>query len=198
MARLEANVIYRIAKGDEKAFDAFMDYYSSTLYRYAYGVVGHRESAEEVVSDVFFEVWKNRKSLLEINSLDAWLRTVTYRKAISCLRQNEAGPEAVSLDEIGQYTASPIETPDNLLISQQQIEMLNRTINELPDKCRHVFFLAKIEKIPYKEISALLNISVATINYHVAYAMDFLRKHLASDSSGKLLILLSLLGIEVI
>ena len=70
---MEANIIYRIAKGDEMAFDAFMDHYSSALYHYAYGIVGSKESAEEVVSDVFFEVWKVRKTILEIESMEAWL-----------------------------------------------------------------------------------------------------------------------------
>ena len=88
---MEANVIYRIAKGDEMAFDAFMDYYSSTLYHYAYGIIGNKESAEEVVSDVFFEIWKNRSAILEIESMNSYLRTITYRKSISCLRHDGWG-----------------------------------------------------------------------------------------------------------
>ncbi|MDE5987816.1 MAG: sigma-70 family RNA polymerase sigma factor [Duncaniella sp.] len=175
---MEANIIYRIAKGDEMAFDAFMDHYSSALFHYAYGIVGSKESAEEVVSDVFFEVWKGRKTILEIESMEAWLRTVTYRKAVSCLRHESSTPSAVPLDEVENFTVSPVSAPDSDLISREEIEELNRAIEELPPKCRHVFFLAKIDCLPYKEISQMLEISVATINYHVGFAMDALKKKL--------------------
>ena len=175
---MEANIIYRIAKGEEPAFDAFMDYYSSTLYRYAFGILGVKESAEEVVSDVFFEIWKNRSRILEIESMGAYLRTITYQKSISYLRHERTMPACVSLDDIENFTVSPVSAPDAEYISREEIEALNRAIEELPPKCRHVFFLAKIDRVPYKEIAKLLDISVATINYHVSYAKDSLRKRL--------------------
>ena len=85
--RLENDDIYRIINGDEFAFERFMQYYSSRLYHYSLGLLGNKEAAEEIVSDVFFEVWKNRRQLAEINSMSAWLQTITYRKAISFLRK---------------------------------------------------------------------------------------------------------------
>lgn len=180
---MEANVIYRIAKGDEQAFDTFMDFYSSALYHYAYGIVGSKECAEEVVSDVFFEVWKNRRNILEIESMAAWLRTVTYRKAISCLRHESTMPSTVSLDDVENFTVSPVSAPDTDMIAAEETEALNRAIEELPPKCRHVFFLAKIDRLPYKEISKMLDISVATINYHVGFAMDALKRKLSRHGS---------------
>lgn len=186
---MKADILYRIAKGSEPAFDAFMDYYSSTLYRYALGIVGCKENAEEVVSDVFFEIWKNRSKILEIESIEAYLRTITYRKAVSCLRHEQTLPPRVSLDDIENFTVSPVSAPDSEFISREEIDALNRAIEELPPKCRHVFFLAKIERVPYKEISKLLDISVATINYHVSYAMDALRKRLGSHLAGIVLLL---------
>ena len=180
---MEPNVIYRISKGNQVALDALMDYYSSSLYRYAYGVLGNRENAEEVVSDVFFEVWKNREKLLEIESLDAYLRTITYRKAVSYLRHEDTMPDHVSLDDIENFTVSPLSAPDSELVSREDIDALNCAINQLPPKCRHVFFLAKIECLPYKEIAEMLDISIATINYHVSYAMSALRKNLGADAA---------------
>ena len=173
---MEANVIYRIARGDEAALEAFMDHYSSTLYRYAFGITGNREMAEDVVSEVFFEVWKNRKSLLEIESMGAWLRTVTYHKAVSSVRKEDARPQGVPLDDVEEFTVAPVSGPASDLISREEMDQLNNAISSLPPKCRHVFFLAKIEKMPYKELAKMLGISVATINYHVGFAIDSLKK----------------------
>ena len=73
---------------------------------------------------------------------------------------------------------SPIESPDEAIIKQEEVDCLYQAIEELPSKCKHVFFLAKIDKLPYKEISNILNISVATINYHIGFAMNTLKTKL--------------------
>ena len=96
--KLENNEICRIVDGDEIAFNRFMEHYSSRLYHYTFALLGQKESAEEIVSDVFFEVWKNRKSLAEIGNMNAWIQTITYRKAISFLRK-ETGKYELSFDD---------------------------------------------------------------------------------------------------
>ncbi|MBD5233343.1 MAG: RNA polymerase sigma-70 factor [Bacteroidales bacterium] len=191
---MEANVIYRIVNGDERAFDAFMDYYSGMLYRYAYGILGNREDAEEVVSDVFVEVWKVRKGLLEIESMKAYLYTITYRKAVSMLRHTSLRTDVVSLEGVENFTVSTLVSPDQSLISKEELDALNRAIESLPEKCRKVFFLAKIERIPYNEIASMLNITLATVNYHVGYAMNHLRKLLGPGGRNMLTVLMLILG----
>ena len=52
--KLENNEICRIVDGDEIAFNRFMEHYSSRLYHYTFALLGQKESAEEIVSDVFF------------------------------------------------------------------------------------------------------------------------------------------------
>mgnify|MGYP002536121483 FL=1 len=100
--KLENNEICRIVDGDEIAFNRFMEHYSSRLYHYTFALLGQKESAEEIVSDVFFEVWKNRKSLAEIGNMNAWIQTITYRKAISFLRK-ETGKYELSFDDIEDF-----------------------------------------------------------------------------------------------
>ena len=182
--RLENDDIYRIINGDEFAFERFMQYYSSRLYHYSLGLLGNKEAAEEIVSDVFFEVWKNRQQLAEINSMSAWLQTITYRKAISFLRK-ENGRHDLSFDEIEDFTFEPVQSPDEEIISKEEIQEINNAIEQLPAKCKHVFFLAKIEGLPYLEIADMLHISVKTINYHVAYAIDSIAKKLKKDFRKK-------------
>ncbi len=87
-----------ISKGDELAFNSFMNRYSKKLYYHAFGILSNKEMAEEVVGDVFFEVWKLRKTLLEIASILSWLNTIVYRKSISYLRK-----EAISQSFLDLY-----------------------------------------------------------------------------------------------
>ena len=175
--RLENDDIRKIVNGDEFAFNRFMEHYSSRLYHYTFALLGQKEPAEEIVSDVFFEVWKNRKDLEQINNMDAWIQTITYRKAISFLRK-ETGKCDLLFDEIGEFIFDPVQSPDEEMISKEEIARINEAIQQLPPKCKHVFFLAKVDGLPYKDIADILNISVKTINNHIAFALEEIAKNL--------------------
>lgn len=177
---MEANVIYRITKGDETALDTLMDYHSQQLFRVAYGILGSKESAEEVVSDVFYDIWQQRKDLLKIENIGAWLRRLAYNKAISRQRHDSMIQYASQPDGFdGERYCPPVAAADEELISREEVQEINDAIESLPPKCRHVFTMAKLEKIPYNEISDLLDISVSTINFHVRTALDHLKKRLS-------------------
>ena len=60
------------------------------------------------------------------------------------------------------------------MISREEIAKINQAIAALPPKCKEVFVLAKIEKLPYKKISEMLNISVKTINVHISKALNII------------------------
>ena len=186
--KLENNEICRIVDGDEIAFNRFMEHYSSRLYHYTFALLGQKESAEEIVSDVFFEVWKNRKSLAEIGNMNAWIQTITYRKAISFLRK-ETGKYELSFDDIEDFIFEPVQSPAEEMISKEEMAKINDAIQQLPPKCKHVFFLAKIDGLPYKDIADMLNISVKTINNHIAFALDEIAKRLNLKSRNSTFIL---------
>jgi RNA polymerase sigma-70 factor (ECF subfamily) len=160
-------------------FSRFIESYSSDLFYYAYYLVKSKEEAEEIVSDVFLEVWQNRNKIEEIQNLKAWLLTITHNKAISFLRKKKQLNVSVSWDEIALYAIpQDLQTPDEQLISQEEISRINKIIKKLPPRCKQVFFLAKIERLPYKDIANILDISVKTINIHVAKALELISQAL--------------------
>lgn len=161
---------------DERSFRLFVESYSDDLLYYACYLVSSREEAEEIVSDVFLDVWKRRSHLSEIQDMKAWLLTLVHNRSISCLRQRARVPDSVLLEEVGANALpSDLQTPDEHLISREEIARINRVINQFPPRCRQVFVLAKIEKLPYKEIARMLGISVKTIDNHVASALRQIR-----------------------
>jgi RNA polymerase sigma-70 factor (ECF subfamily) len=138
-----------------------------------------KEAAEEIVSDVFFEVWKMRDDLEKIQNIKSWMLVATYRKSISYLRkESDKTHHIISFDEIDHFHFEPVQSPDQEIISREEVERINTAIEKLPPKCKHVFFLAKIERLPYIEIADMLGISVKTINNHVASALKEIAKAL--------------------
>lgn len=176
MFKDEEFLIEAISKGDERAFDRLMDIYSPPLYHYAYGIIGNKELAEEVVSDVFLDVWKLGGAITDINSLGGFLNTIVYRKSISCIRKEVKRKNVVSIEDVQNFHFPVIETASEEIISREEIDRLNGAIDRLPPKCKHVFYLAKIECLPYADICKQLGISLPTVDYHVKYAMNFLKK----------------------
>ena len=92
-----------ISKGDELAFNSFMNRHSKSLYYYAFGILSNNEMSEEVVSDVFLEAWKLRKTLIEIVNITGWLNTVVYRKSISYLRKEMKHNKDIDYENDGHF-----------------------------------------------------------------------------------------------
>ena len=106
--------------------------------------------------------------------------TVARHKAISYYRKQHM--EQVSLDEISiDLFTSTETTPEEELISQEGIHRLNLAIDSLPAKCKMAFKLVREDKLKYKEVAAILDISVKTLEAHLANAVRKLRETLADD-----------------
>lgn len=174
----EERELLLISKGNEIAFDAFMQRHAERMYYHAYGILGNKENAEEAVSDAFMEVWKNRKSLLEIDNIDSWLNTVVYHKAVSLLRKTKRLKNQLNFEELQDFCFPHTITPVDSIISTEEHTMLHEAIEQLPPKCKRIFYMAKFEQLPYNEICRMLEISLATVNYHIGYAMNALKKRL--------------------
>lgn len=61
------------------------------------------------------------------------------------------GENRISLDGIENFIFAPIQLPDEEVISKEEMEKINNVIQQLPPRCKHVFFLAKIERLSYKK-----------------------------------------------
>lgn len=159
------------------AFDNFMERYSSPIYYHVYGILGEHELTEETVSDVFLEVWQRRKSLLQVKAVLSWLNTIAFNKAVSVLRK-ERRRRKIPIEEVPDFHFPEIQSPLDGIISEEERQRLNAAIEALPPKCKHVFFLAKVEMMSYDEIAQLLQISKSTVNYHISFAIAALREKL--------------------
>lgn len=171
----KAENINEIKRGNESSFRRFVDIYSKDLFYYAQCFVRSKETAEEVVSDVFLDVWRHKEKIDEVQNMKAWLLTLTHHKSISYLRKESNSNQTIFYAEYESFhIPSTIQTPDEQIISKEEMAQINHIIESLPPKCKMVFVLAKIEHLPYKEISEMLGVSIKTINVHVAKALELI------------------------
>lgn len=171
-----------IQNGNHLEFARLMDRYSDALFLFAKGILASSPLAEEVVSDVFVKVWQARQQLSEISNIKGYLFNAVRNQSITYLRKQNK--DVVSIEDIHQYYFEPIDTPDDSELKDEQLKQIYRAIDYLPTQTKMVFSLAKIQGLKYKEIAELLDISVKTVDYHVASAVKKICESIDKEEGG--------------
>jgi RNA polymerase sigma-70 factor (family 1) len=140
------------------------------LKNFAAAIVKSKETAEEVVSDIFVEIWARRKQLLEIEDLRMYIYISVRNASLRRLQQSQKG-KILSLDDLNVEFASTDPDAAASLISNELVQKIENAIEQLPPQCKIIYKLAKEDKLKYKEIAQLLTISVKTIDNQLATAL---------------------------
>ncbi|MCM0719789.1 RNA polymerase sigma-70 factor [Parabacteroides sp. W1-Q-101] len=162
-------------KSSEPAFKSLYFSYSDRIMRYLVMYVKSSQIAEELVSDVFFALWENRKQLVEITNFDAYIYRIAKFRVLKYLRDNKT--LTVDLDEVPiELFAFTETTPEDDYISRELIDALNEAIEQLPTKSKLAFKLVREDGMKYKDAAEHLGISVKTLEAQLTYAMKKIAK----------------------
>ena len=172
--------------------DLFRDAYPG-LFRFAYRLVNSRELAEEIVQEVFLELWRRRDVVDPCSVARAYLYTATRHVAISALRRSRVEAKAMIRDDVGVGTTHGAAEPDIVeMIEAVDLDAaIARAVETLPERCRLVFTLSRREQLSYAAIAAALGISVKTVEAQMARAFRILRTRLAPYLTALLVTALS-------
>ncbi len=155
---------------DQHAYKELFQSLYHYLYPFARTIVKEKESAEEVVSDVFIKVWEKRKELEKIDNLKVYLYVSTRNIAFNYLDKQKRSA-TFSIDDFQAEFTSVYFDPEQMLITADMLALIQKAIDQLPSKCRLIFKLAKEDGLKYKEIAEILNISAKTVENQVAIAL---------------------------
>jgi RNA polymerase sigma-70 factor (family 1) len=166
-----AQLQHRIAEyEDAAAYKKLFFYFFLPLKSFAYSIIKSTEVAEEVVSDVFMEIWVRRKKLPEIENLQMYMYVSVRNGSLRKLQQAKK-ISTLSLDDLSVEFTSPDPDAVTKLITSELQQKIMTAIDQLPQQCKIIFKLAKEDKLKYKEIAEMLNISVKTIDNQLAIAV---------------------------
>jgi len=160
-----------IAQGNQQKFRQLMELTSDELLVFASGFVKNKEIAEEIVSDVYVKIWKNRTNIVNILNLKSYLFICVRNGCLSYLRTVK-GDKTVSLETIVDFHISPMVDSDHSEIEQETLDLIYTAIEQLPPKCKMAFTLAKIHGMKYREIAETMDVSEKTVNNHLVNAVQ--------------------------
>jgi RNA polymerase sigma-70 factor (ECF subfamily) len=173
MVLKEQQQLRKIRKGDLDSFEKLFHQYYPGLCGYAESLLGKPEVAEEVVQDVFYNIWKNRDSLKINRSLQSYLYRSAYNNSMMYLRKMR---REHFLDD-GYKIDVEVDSPDPSQVLQlnEVSELVAKTLEGLPERTREIFRMNRQEGLKYREIADRLSISVKTVEANMGRALKALR-----------------------
>jgi RNA polymerase sigma-70 factor (ECF subfamily) len=173
----EEALVQGLREGDEKSFKFIFDQYYRPLTVFALKYLDDIEDAKEIVQDLFVRLWSKHEELDIRFSLKMYLYQSVRNACFNFLESNK-----VAQRRMREYH-TPLSSNDNALeymMAAEQEEMLMRAIDKLPEKCRAIFVLSRINKLSNQAIATQLNISIKTVEGQISIALKRLSEWLIS------------------
>jgi RNA polymerase sigma-70 factor (ECF subfamily) len=163
-------LISKIIRGDESAFKQLFDLYYQKLFHVAFYFLKSKEQGEEVVADVFFNLWTRRAALRSVGNMESYLYITTRNQALLYLKKQQKQTEMNRSDLYALEWVPDSTTPELSLLDREYEGLIQQAVHSLPEKCREVFRLVLSDKLKHKDIAQLLNISEKTVEAHISHA----------------------------
>ena len=171
----EEKLFYRMQKDDWNAFAYFFDSYAEQLYHYALGFVRYREEAEDIVQKAFLQMWTNRKKMVYIGPVYAYLCRSVKNSCINYHLRKKVEERYRQEMLNGETEEFDWENDDAL---EELRKLLLDAIDRLPEKCREIFVLSCVEGLKYQEVADKLGVTINTVKTQVRFGYKKVRSDL--------------------
>jgi RNA polymerase sigma-70 factor (ECF subfamily) len=165
-------LVERIAAGDKLAMQVLFARHRTSVYRWLFRFVGNETVAEDLLSDVFFDVWQQAGRFEGRSAVTTWLLSIARFKALSARRRRSHA----ELDETSETTVA--DTADNAEVAlekKHQGEVLRGALTKLSREHREIIDLVYYHEKSVEDTAQVLGIPSATVKTRMFYA----RKKLA-------------------
>lgn len=164
-------LLKQIDDNNEAAFAKLYALYFKRLIVFSTSIVQSKEMAEEVVEDVFVKIWSKRGSLSKIDNISVYLYVAIKNQSLSKLSNKARELITAPFDDLSPSVEAIHQDPHSVLITSEMLNRVNDVIETLPPRCKMIFKLIREDGLRYKEVAAILNISVNTIDAQMAIAI---------------------------
>src|SRR5262245_8199094 len=180
----EANLLARIKAGDSDAFAACVRIHCRQMLMVAQRVIRNEQDANDAVQDAFLSAFKNINQFQGQSRLGTWLHRIVVNAALGRLRQRQRQPEKSIEDLLPHFGEDehqidppvPWEaTPETNVQEKETRELVQRSINQLPEIYRIVLLLRDIEGLDSEETAQMLGTTVAVVKTRLHRAHQALR-----------------------
>lgn len=183
----DSSLIKKLQIGEEKAYEILFKRHYSVLCLYATKFIGNTYVAEDLVSDVIYNLWVKRSEINIKSSVRNYLIQAVKYRCFNYIKQEQRRNEIVkeffdsSTNEYLElsYKDNPEHPVTSILLKELDLK-LEEAIAKLPETTREVFLQSRYSNLKYTEIAENMNLSVDSIKYHIKSALSKLKKELSN------------------
>lgn len=173
----ERELIARLQKRDEAAFEELIRQYEKKVYTLCFRMCGNSEDAEEAAQDAFLALWRGIDRFRQESSLSTWIYRLATNACIDTLRRRKKQSGSVSLDDeelfVDAVDTSP--QPQETVEHREAQKLLQEGLSALPEEYRKVLILREIEGLSYTEIAESASIELGTVKSRISRGRSLLR-----------------------
>jgi RNA polymerase sigma-70 factor (ECF subfamily) len=167
----DASLLAQLQSGDQRAMATLYDRHSRLVYSVALRVLREPATAEDVLQEVFMQIWRNPDSFMAARgSLGSWLAVVARNRSIDMLRRKRPSTQ---IDDL------PLVAPGNLADEAERNTMIERaraTMQQLPREQRKTLEMAFFDGLTHSEIAEMTGDPLGTVKTRIRTALLSLRK----------------------
>ena len=172
----DQQVIDLLQTDSGKAIELLFRMHYAFLCKIVIRIIPDPVFVEDLVQDVFYELWKKRGNIVITTSIRAYLKRAAINKTLNHIRSQKMKFD----DEAPQHDLKSKQISSQIKLEADELqEVINQAISELPERCRIVFSLSRFEELSYQEIANSLEISIKTVENQISKALKILREKLA-------------------
>ena len=163
-----------LRRGKEEAFAYVFRMYYSPLLNYAGRILKDVEAANDVVQECFCRLYERRRELRKELQVRPYLYKSVYNACMDAIKHQKVESNYINQELLDFYFSKVVETPE----AEHLKGAIQDAINKLPERCREIFVLSKVDGLSNKQIAEQLNISMKTVEAQMTTAFVRLRKEL--------------------
>lgn len=186
----QADLLLRVAGGDERAFARLVRQYGDTIFSQSLAFVKSVPQAEELTQDIFMKVWRNRGKLSEVDNFENWLFILARNLIFDSFKAKVNSPP-----QFAGSNDTELLTPDLQAEHRDTYQLLLRGIEQLPEKRRQVFRMSRLEGMSHEQIAEALGIHKVTVAQYIVKSLSFLKSYLEDHTGDTILVIILLRGL---
>ena len=181
----EEKLVQDLQAGSEQAFSALVDLYQNKALSTCLGFIPNRQDAEDVVQEVFVEVFRSVGNFKGESKLSSWIYRIVVNKSLEALRYKKRKKRKAFFQSLiglneqnGSLDGQDFDHPGVLMENKERSKVLFSKIDELPESQRVVFTLCKLDDLSYREAAEIMKTSVSSVESLMFRAKKNLQKNL--------------------
>ena len=188
----DKNLTSSICINDEISFQEFFQQWYGKLYAYLLKLVKSKDIADELTTDIFLKIWRDKEDIPVIQNADAYLFRVAHNKAIDFFRKTSRDAQVQKIIA-KQIQTDQAPSADHFVLEAENEQLFRKAIECLSPQRRDIFLLSRVNGLTHEQIADKMNLSRNTVRNTIAESLKNIRQFLGSNTVGIIITLSALL-----